>query len=450
MKTVRASDLYELTQCRHRIALDHTLPREQRTPPDEATALLLARGLELEQEVIAQLGYPAPLYPSRDFATGAAATLALMREGVPGIYQAVLLNERHLALPDLLERVDGRSSVGNWHYVPGDIKAGFTPRTDQLLQVAFAGWLLTPLQERAPAEGFLILGDGRRETFSLDAISQVVDAARQTVEQIVDGLEPTEPFLDEACTRCRWRNHCLPQLEARDDLSLVDGMTRARRNELRRRQITTVRQLADLSTDAASPDELGFGLERLRRQANTLVHGVVPAITATPPSIDTKHSWLVTSETDPLRGGELSFVAWVRADGDFERMSLACALDNTDILSALERDLASDDATMLHFGPLPQLLMRLDRPRIDLRRQLRDLAPFLPVHRYTLGEIDGALQGRAPRRIATAETPAFVYAAAHRRRPEPIWRERIEEHARTQLARLRRLVRWLTQPGRPQ
>jgi hypothetical protein len=57
---IRASDLYELSECAHRIALDRQLPREQRAIADEGTAALLARGLALERAVANALNYAQP------------------------------------------------------------------------------------------------------------------------------------------------------------------------------------------------------------------------------------------------------------------------------------------------------------------------------------------------------------------------------------------------------
>ncbi len=356
---IRASDLYDLALCPHRIALDRALPRDARTPPDRVTRLLLDAGIALEARIAAALGYPQPRYTFGDFAAGARATFDLMREGVGGIYQGVLLDERFLAIPDLLERRDGPSALGDWHYVPGDVKAGLTPRADQVLQVAFAGFLLERAQGLAPTEGFLVLGDERRETFSLDDISHVAASARRRVVSIVDGAETTLPFLDDACTRCRWRGTCIPDLLARRDLSLIEGMTRARQRVLLAHGISTVDHLANrgdsrlagtvdlegqstygdsrlrgtgTSVPAASPAAPSapaasaaplpnLGLATLAAQARALASDTIDAGRGfeIPPCAAGFH--VIHIERDPLAEGALGFAAWAH----FDRLSPAAA-----------------------------------------------------------------------------------------------------------------------------
>ena len=211
---VRATDLYDLAVCPHRIALDRRLPREARTPPSAATARLLAHGLALEAEVAGALGYPQPEYPPGDFAEGARRTRELLEAGASGVYQGVLFDGRHLAIPDLLRRVDGASALGPFHYEPGDVKAGRTPRADQVLQVAYGGLLLARLQGRAPSHGFLVLGDRREERFPLGELQHVLASAVAQVEAIVDGGGETFPFLGPGCAGCRWRGVCVPELAA--------------------------------------------------------------------------------------------------------------------------------------------------------------------------------------------------------------------------------------------
>ena len=51
-----------------------------------------------------------------------ASTLELMKRGAKLIYQGVLLQPAEVGIPDLLERVPGRSKFGKYFYRPIDIK----------------------------------------------------------------------------------------------------------------------------------------------------------------------------------------------------------------------------------------------------------------------------------------------------------------------------------------
>jgi predicted RecB family nuclease len=472
---VRATDLYELASCPHRIALDRRLARLQRSEPDEATRLLLAHGRALEERIAHTLGFVQPEYDAGDFVEGARQTERLMRSGVPGIYQAVLIRGRYLAIPDLLERRDGASGPasggapapgrdGGFSYVPGDIKTGVTPRSDQVLQVAFAGWLLGQVQGHRPDEGFLILGDGTREDFSLREIDRVLDAARERVCEIADELAGTRAFFDAACGHCRWSGTCLPELAAARDLSLVDGMTATRREVLLREGVATVEALAALDVAAWKSRGLpSLALDQLVQQAAALASGAVRVLREVelPPA---GPALFVFLERDPLDGGRASLLAWGRPG----EVAAEILLGDDERVRALARfaDAAlAPGVRAYHFGaPVPRGLADLaalaalepDR-QVALENRLFDLAPslrrgtaYLPVRRYTLDEIGAVLAGRPLPGPADTGTPAFVLAEHLRRDTPGPWRERLRAYAADRVERLEQLHAFLrAQPTRP-
>ncbi|MCU0224791.1 MAG: TM0106 family RecB-like putative nuclease [Acidobacteria bacterium] len=482
---VRATDLYDLAVCPHRIALDRRLPREARTPPAPATAQLLAYGLALEAEVAAALGYPQPEHPPGDFAEGARQTRALLESGVPGVYQAVLYDGRHLAVPDLLRRVDGASRLGAFHYEPGDVKAGLSPRADQVLQVVYAGRLLGELQGRDPDHGFLVLGDRREERFPLGELRHVLASAVAQVEAIVergatggaeggaagssaggtaaDGGE-TFPFLGPGCAGCRWRGTCVPDLLARQDLSLVDGMTRTRRRLLVRHGVDSVPALAALDPAAwRAAGRPPLGLDLLTRQAAALLERRValtrplelPALPA--------GALLLHLERDPLDADAVALAAWAPCDarGAAGPAAVRILRDAADRAAAAVELAALLDAAprpLFHFGgAAPGALDALaEAAGLDPRRQaglaahlcdlaaaLRRAASFLPVWRYELEQVDAALGGAPLPGPDEADEPAFLYAAFLRDGVPGAWGDALRELGERRLARLARVASWM-------
>ncbi|MEE9125708.1 MAG: hypothetical protein V3U11_01070, partial [Planctomycetota bacterium] len=88
--------------------------------------------------------------------------------------------------------------------------------------------------DRSPQYGYLILKDGREERFDLGAIEAALDEVMERVCAVRADPDSERPFLSVACGRCHWSELCLPELEARDDLSLLQGMTRGLRTVLER------------------------------------------------------------------------------------------------------------------------------------------------------------------------------------------------------------------------
>ena len=250
-KRITGTHVYTMLRCPRAVALDLHEDKSKRRPLTEAEEFVRQRGRELEARLVGELGYPEPDYPQRDFAAGAAATARMLGEGVPGVSQGVLLSAAgdQLGIPDLLRKEPGPSALGNHHYVVGDIKSSGRPRSDQVLQVAFYSRLLQDLQDRPPEYGYLILKDGHEERFDLVAIEAALDDVVERVLAVCEEPDSERPFLSAACSHCHWSGLCLPELEAKDDLSLVQGMTRGLRQVLEGQDFRTCASLGDMAVE---------------------------------------------------------------------------------------------------------------------------------------------------------------------------------------------------------
>jgi hypothetical protein len=234
-----------------------------------------------------------------------------MAAGAPGIYQGVLLDDARLARPDLLRRVDGASGLGNWTYVPGDIKSALTPRTDAVLQVGFAALLLEKEVGAHVARGFVVLGDGTWEDIDLDSVRCSIEEAVDRAAAIQDGRESTRPFYSSTCPRCAWRGACLSEMREGRDASFVDGMTRTLHRVLARHGVRTLDDLASVDVEAlrraGAPAD---GLDRLRRQAQALLTGapVGRRRVELPEAKQREH--FLHLEIDPIASGAPFLLAW--------------------------------------------------------------------------------------------------------------------------------------------
>ena len=142
------------------MALDFHGDRElKRRTPTEVEEFVLRRGRDLEDRMTADMGWPTPSFPERDFEAGATATLELLRDGCAMACCRVSCSKRSgWAIPDLLRREDGDSDLGGHHYVVGDIKSSAAARGDQILQVMFYSRLLrASCKGRAPDYAYLVL-----------------------------------------------------------------------------------------------------------------------------------------------------------------------------------------------------------------------------------------------------------------------------------------------------
>jgi predicted RecB family nuclease len=464
---ILASHLYDFAVCEHRIALDVRLDRSLRTPPDAAMRLLRENGRRFEERIARELGYPEVKVEGGDFERAAAETLELMRSGVPGIYQGVLLDGRFLAQADLLERAEGPSSLGGFHYVAGDVKSAVAARSDAALQVAFAASLLERIQARAPSEGFLILGDGSREWFDPASIRRSFLDAMERVTEVADRAGATFSFFSRHCARCRWRDECLPGMLRERDLSLVHGLTRTRHRVFRRHGIMTIEDLS--RADRGALERAGAptdGLDRLKRQALALIEGKPEGRRAVKLAAGTRREYYLRIEADPLDPGDPFLFAWgsgAAAGGELERSGAALGGGPAERERALRALLEALDAgdcrePIYHFGGAtprafdaagealslePALLGGLEGRMVDLAPAVRRAAA-LPVHLYRFDEVAAVIRGEPCPPPDVPEDALFVEFAGSREADDPApHRDRLMAAGAAAVQSLHAIRRWL-------
>lgn len=434
--TVLAHHLYDFAECEHRIALDVTLDRERRTPPDEATRLMLEHGRRIEREIVEPLGYAEVEVGGGDWVAAFDRTLALMRDGVAGIDQGVLLDEGRLARPDLLERVPGRSALGDHRYRPGDVKSALRTRSDAVLQIGFAAILLERVQGWRPSTGFVLLGDGRRDEIDLEAIRHTIDDAVARAERIARGEAETSAHFSAACGRCRWRGACVLELQTRRDLSFVHGLTRTRCRVLARHGVRSIDDLAGADLDRLACEGVPIeGLGRAREQARALLEGRPRGAKRVPLPAGRASELYLRIDVDPLDRGEPFLIAWGSArtgGGSLARCDAIVASTSGERAEAMARALESLESAAVRdepvyvFGPATLRALEswaesidLSPGRVgDLAGRIVDLAPWvrraavLPVFRYRFDEVAAVARGLPRPSPATPDDALFVLHAA--------------------------------------
>ena len=225
----------------------------------------------LEQELLQNLGdlIQAPQPQTLE------ATVELMKQGVPVIYQGVLKGGsgelEFSGRPDFLVRGDYRfeftdsgltaKQVGHWSggYSAWDAKLSSTPKPDYQIQVGLYVDVLRTLGLEAPVEHGLILGNRELARFAADAVIAQMMAKRATYQQSVQAVLQQNPktladigtLVCEAssyCDMCEYPALCRHMRFETNHLQLVAGITKAQIEALRQLGILTIRQLAELDS----------------------------------------------------------------------------------------------------------------------------------------------------------------------------------------------------------
>ena len=280
MQTITAHHLTQFHLCPCALYLDSHGPQEEKSDPHPFLEYLQNLGSDHETAIAAQI--PHSPIPDGPIPERAHNTHQLMMRGAERIYQPVLLTPPLLGIPDFLERTEIPSTLGPHSYRPVDVKIASSLHPEHLLQLAFYGLLLGRIQGVIPETGDLILMDGGRETIQLsDHIPQVEEAIVE-VEAIQAGREE-EPCLSTHCGMCPWEEHCLEIMKAKQDLSLLNGLSRGRKGALNGAGYFDLNDIANASPDALS-EVRGVGertAHRMILQAEVLLQNE-PRILVTP------------------------------------------------------------------------------------------------------------------------------------------------------------------------
>lgn len=274
-----ASDFYQIIHCPHWPYYERFATEEERSLQRERSSGEKKRqedGLAHEKDIVAKLfaGVAVVEVPvTRDAEADCAATLELMKQGVPLIYQGTLTFGDWTGRPDLLERHDGESRFGPWHYVPVDVKSTHHLEKYQKLQLVFYATVLEKLQDRFPAEPAIINRDGIRMPFRADEFVSEFETFVVELERIRAGEKP-DPVLRKSCFDTgTWGALCQRTAEATNDIALLYNVDVRKLRTLRDMGIRTIDDAAEMDPQTLDGTAKGLrlhGLEVMKRQAQAL------------------------------------------------------------------------------------------------------------------------------------------------------------------------------------
>ncbi len=253
---ITASMLYDLVICEHRPALDRFGDQERRDPVNPFVKLLWERGALHEKDTIDKLNLPFVDLSQLDAREKEARTTEAMQRGEPLIYGGRIVADDLVGEPDLLRR-------GMTGYVAGDIKSGAGEEgedEDAKLKKHYGVQLAlyTDILEKKGVSGgrapFVWDIHGEEVAYSLDepqgvrnpwTVWDIYRSMLAKARDIVSRDVQTQPALSSNCKQCHWHSACSSDLERADDLTLLPGLGRSRRDAMKG-DIPTVAELSEI------------------------------------------------------------------------------------------------------------------------------------------------------------------------------------------------------------
>ncbi len=242
---------------------------------DEADSSDLFERLWSEQAIIDGIA-PEAAYVSLALSPAQAAetTEKLMRAGEAAIAHPTLMTETRYGQPSLLVRKDGHSQLGDYLYVPIDIRRGIHLRKDEAFRLFFYGELLREIQGAFPTSYTFVNRDGLSFDAPLDQSAEEYRVFIENLRRTIEGECPSPVYRKGCQDTSPWGKACLQLAQSKDDISLLFSISQKQMAGLRSQGVETVHQAAEMDPaqlENTSPGLTLRSLIRLQRQARSLV-----------------------------------------------------------------------------------------------------------------------------------------------------------------------------------
>jgi predicted RecB family nuclease len=164
-------------------------------------------------------------HPAEQVDRGLLATTGALKQGLQFILDATLKDDFLSLHFDGLKRVDGKSKLGEFHYLPVLFHEGRNVRKEQKLLLEVYGLLLSQLQGKASSYGIVWHGRECKATkVRLTSDHRKAQQILRDLKETAGSQSPPRLFLNDHCQMCEFREGCHAQALEEDNLSLLLGM----------------------------------------------------------------------------------------------------------------------------------------------------------------------------------------------------------------------------------
>ncbi len=240
---ITASMLYDMVCCPHRLSMDLFEDSSRRDPTSKFVQLLWEKGTIFEQEVLHSLSLPYTNLKELSLDERERETTKAISRHEPLIYGARIRYADLLGEPDLLRwqqggyvAVDIKSGAGK---AGGDDLGDGKPKKHYGVQLGLYTEILERLGIAAGRIPFIWDINGNEVAYDLDApqgprtpesLWVVYKEASDQARKIVHREDDTRPALQSECKLCHWKSACLKEVMGLDDLTLIPGLGRSKRD----------------------------------------------------------------------------------------------------------------------------------------------------------------------------------------------------------------------------
>ena len=256
---ITGSMLYDLVQCPTRVHMDCFANPADKVEVSPFVRLLWERGAEHESDTVSKLGEPCLDLAHLPAIERETKTIEAIKSGVALIHGGRIRKDDLLGDPDLLRKT-------SYGYIAGDIKSGAglegnedlsKPKKHYAVQVALYTDILRQLNFSQSYEPFIL--DINKQTIPYNLLKSIdkggatlwetYEVSLQNARDIVAKRTTPRPASCAICKLCQWYEACKTEIKRLDDLTLIPGLGRSKRDSLAL-YIDTVDDLAQCDISA--------------------------------------------------------------------------------------------------------------------------------------------------------------------------------------------------------
>lgn len=170
---------------------------------------------------------------------------SLLKQGLPFILEATLEDDIYSISFDGLKRVQGKSILGDFHYIPMLSYARRRIHKEQRLLLELLGVLISQIQGAMPNSGIIWHGKECKPTvIRLNPDQRMIGQFIQNLRDLFTNESPPKLILNSHCQMCEFRQRCQDQAVQEDNISLIRGISEKEIKKNAKKGIFTATQLA--------------------------------------------------------------------------------------------------------------------------------------------------------------------------------------------------------------
>jgi predicted RecB family nuclease len=184
-------------------------------------------------------------YSDQSLLTGVVVDRSTRSKGAPFILDGELSGDNYCIRVDGLKRVNGHSSLGDFHYIPLMCCGSRNTSRNERLLLEMVGLFLSRIQGFAPRTG--IIYHGLQCAATTVRFTNGLRAAEELLHEVIriqSGDTVPKLLLNPHCPACQFRTDCRTRAIEQDTLSLLRGLKEKDLKRYARKGLFTLTQLA--------------------------------------------------------------------------------------------------------------------------------------------------------------------------------------------------------------